>query len=519
MKPDAGFQSDWHRIQMVLNILFCIGFLLAPFPVVFYPAAALFAAGTCYSILTFGTAFFFSTFRYSIFLCLAGVQAAGWVWNAIREYQSLNYNYYDTGSFSNPITNFLAGFGYYNSELQVHGFADHFTPNLLMLAPLYSLFDSGLVLIAVRFLFYLLSFYTLYRYCNYKKIGSGATSFILFFWTVNLGVNNYMGYEFQPSSLIVPLVFLLFELADRQKHLLFGLLALFSLGFKENAAFMLMSVGLYRVFFHRDILSGLSYFLLAFFSIFLIFKIIMPEFSDGGSIHEAMFDPLCCINEKTGFFLTLLTAGGFILLFNPKAMLVLAPSLAVSLLGNRYGAFTFTFHYQDLPLAVTFALLVHLFQNDKQSFWISSLWKPLDFRVFMVVLFSFSFLLHSHSSLTFAKDHKPLKESKEALAAIDRFRENYYKLPYWKTSKIYAQDCLAFNLSNIYTIRSLKSIDQIAAEGGNYFVVICDFAPGRWPIGDQYEPLKTRLREEVSQGRMAEHKSYYPLLIFEKKYN
>jgi hypothetical protein len=136
----------------------------------------------------------------------------------------------------------------------------------------------------------------------------------------------------------------------------------------------------------------------------------------------------------------------------------------------------------------------------------------------MILLFSCSFLIHSNSSLGFAVKNKPSKETKAALEAFSKFRKNYYKLPYWKSSSIYAQDCLGFYLSDIYTIRSLKNRQQISDAKGNYFVILCDFAPGRWPIGDDYDPLKSQLRDEVQKGQIAEHKDYYPLLIFEKKY-
>lgn len=517
MRLEDKYRDIIFQSQIVVNVVFCAGFILSAFPVIFYVLTSVFVAASFISLYFYGVDFYLSTFNYKLFLGLAAAQLSGWSLNIWAEYYSLDFNFYDTGWFSNTISNFRSGYGFYNSELEGHEFSDHFTPNILLFSPFYSYIDSGVVLIIFRLIFFALSFYTIYRYCKFKSIGEGPSAFILFFWSISLGVNNYLGYEFQPSSLIIPFVFLLFELIDRKKYLLFLLVSVFVLGFKENSLLLLFSIGLYRIFFHKDILTGGLICSLAGITAVFLHNILMPLISGLTNANAGILDPFCCLSDKLFFLLLTLASTGFVLMFNLRSMLVLIPSLAVSILGNRSGAFTFTFHYQDLPMAISFCLMIHIFHKYNQTFWPSFLWTNKEFKIFTIILFVGAFFLHSSSPLKFFLSHKPTKETRQAILSLDKFSNAYLKLPYWKSSKVYAQDCLAFNLSRLHNIKSLKGLNQLKSENRDYFIVLCDYASGRWPIDQEYEPLKNYLRQEVDSGRIAEHKNYWPLLVFERK--
>jgi len=45
---------------------------------------------------------------------------------------------------------------------------------------------------------------------------------------------------------------------------------------------------------------------------------------------------------------------------------------------------------------------------------------------------------------------------------------------------------------------------------------LCDASENHWPIGDEYETLKSRLTGETKSGKRKQRLEYLPLLVFEK---
>jgi len=294
-------RENWLQVQYWAFWIFCVGFLGAKSPVVFYLAFSVWTFSSCWGIIAFGFNAFFESFSRKKVLIFFLIQSLGWIYAYYQEYFGLGFNFYDTGILSNPVSNFIAGHGFFNSELQIKELSDHFCPNLLLLSPFYYLWNSPIILILAKFSAYLFSFLTLYRFCRFMKVSEYKTSFVLFLWTVNVGVNNYMDFEFQPSILIVPFVFLLFELVNRQKFIQFCLVGIFIFGFKENAGLVLASIGVYRILYFKEWKTGTLLIGTSFVLTMLIIKVLIPYFGSGQSIHIGMINPFCCPLEKVKF--------------------------------------------------------------------------------------------------------------------------------------------------------------------------------------------------------------------------
>ncbi len=455
---------------------------------------------------------FFSPFKTGIVLSVLAIQILLFAQNIYLEYYSLNYNFFDTGFFWNPIANFSQGHGFYNSELQLSEFADHFCPALLLFfAPLYSSIPDAVLLPIAKIGFIVLSFYLFYRLLTFYGLESGKRNFLLLFWAINVGFVNFMGFEFQSSNLIVPFVFLLFQLFEAKKYLWFALVSLLIISLKENGSLVIISIGFFSVVYLDRIKPGMVLIAVGTILLWSLPKLIMPMLSGVQGANDSAFDPFCCIPDKVNFIMLVLMCSGFILLFHPRALLVLIPAMAGSLLIGRSGAHTLTFHYQDIPLAISYSVLGFLMSKNREL-WPTSISGSADFRVFAAVLFGVAFYQNQYSGNYFVQANTPTDQTFAAIEAMDKFRKDYNG-----TSRIWAQTCLAFYMSSENKIKCIMDANQTIMDAGANYVVLCDAAPGRWPIDADYERLKTLMREDVQKGVRVEHLGYPPLIIFERK--
>ena len=185
--------------------------------------------------------------------------------------------------------------------------------------------------------------------------------------------------------------------------------------------------------------------------------------------------------------------------------------MAGSLLIGRSGAHTLTFHYQDIPLAISYSLLGFLMSKNREL-WPKPISGSADFRVLAAVLFGVAFYQNQYSANYFVQANTPTDQTFAAIEAIDKFRKDYNG-----SSRIWAQSCLAFYMSSENKIKCIMDANQTIMDAGANYVVLCDAAPGRWPIDADYERLKTLMREDVQKGVRVEHLGYPPLIIFERK--
>jgi uncharacterized membrane protein len=326
---------------------------------------------------------------------------------------------------------------------------------------------------------------------------------------------GFMGFEFQPSNLMVPFIFLLFEFLLRNRYIPFILTALFVATLKENAGFLIISLGLFQWLYKGKFKSGLFIAFLGGIILLLVSQILIPYFA-GEWIQASILDPNCCFPQKIHFVLLVLMCSSFFILLYPKALIVLLPSLLTSLLVgmNKAGAFTIEFHYQDIPLCVSFSLLA-LELSKNPDILPKYLMPKLELRIVVSIFLMITFTFMTKSSFLFANSHKITKESKDAISALERFQKDYNTDQ--RDIKIWAQSSLAFNLSSLYNIRCILDANWILADEERNYIILSDASPERWPIYGDYDRLKQTLIDNSEEGSRIAIRGYEPLLIFERK--
>jgi uncharacterized membrane protein len=509
--------DNWIQFNLVLFIFFLAGFHLTFWPKVAELSKILFCLTSLVTLVLYDFSEWIKIFKPRLVLinllaqiCLCGL-------NIVLEYSSLNFNFYDSGWFFNPIANFANGYGFFNSEIGQSEFADHFCPSLILLTPFYLIFPNPVILPVIKFFSYIISTFFLFRFCRILKLDNNYTSFVLFLWSINIGVVNYMGFEFQASNLVIPFILIILICLERNNLLAAYLFGFLSCGFKETAGFALVSIGLIDFLYNENKKRGLVFSSVFFTFSILSIKVLMPLFSGNSQgVNDGIFDPMCCLTEKSNFIFYFLSTVGFLFVFHPKAILIVLPALATSLLGNRPGSHTLAYHYQDMAMVISFALIVKILSINKK--WVSSdIFRNVDLRVFAYVLILVVFWVNTRSFFEFVQTNKPNDKTLLAISQMEKFASDYKELHTNDACKIWTQTCLAFYLSGQKNIKCIMNTNETIMDANPNYVILCDDATGRWPIDADYEQLKVLMRSDVTKGVRIEHMGYAPLIVFERK--
>jgi hypothetical protein len=169
------------------------------------------------------------------------------------------------------------------------------------------------------------------------------------------------------------------------------------------------------------------------------------------------------------------------------------------------------FHYQDIPLTVSFAVVGFLASKSRGG--VTGLIPTFKgagiLAAFGVIVGMYA---NKHSVTNFLIHHSPTEATKAAIESLHRFRKERMA-----KKTVHAQPDLAFYDSGNPAIRCLMNVEVALSDTLPNYVVLCDSSENHWPIGEEgYESLKSRLLQEVASGKRRQRVEYVPLLVFEK---
>lgn len=290
--------------------------------------------------------------RRNVFLFFL-VQLLGWALLIPVEYYAFEFSNFDTSIFASQVLHWKESGEYHSSIMGMHAFADHFTPNLLVFAPLFSLWKSFLWMPIVKVLAWAWSIYLLVglssdvlgKSSRYRYLVPGI-------YLVNQFVANTMLMEFQPSSLAIPLVILAFRRAYQQRLAPLLVVLLLILGFKEHLGVVWISVGLFLALEGRRPWLGSILALFGAVEGLLVYQWLMPLFSDGAIHHDSRIAPFSAIGKKLGLLVQAILSFGGLPLFARYGLLYALPGFVLVLMGGDSVMTSFKHHYHDVGFAL-----------------------------------------------------------------------------------------------------------------------------------------------------------------------
>lgn len=284
---------------------------------------------------------------------------------AIRKHAALESHGSDLGIFVNLFWNLTHGGGWYSGMLERHFFGEHFSPLLILIAPLYRLWPAPECLLAVQSAALALAAWPIYLYAR-SRLGHGAGLVAMYAYFVYPPVLGIALHDFHEVALAVPLLGFAMWWFSRGRTV-FAVLALAGAVLcKEELALTVAGVGGYLLFTRRDWKTGAGLLVAGLAVCFLLVSAVMPAFRGGplpfadryshlvgesGGIlamlwqHPVRLLATCCEADKWRYLLDLLRPLGFLPLLAPFECLPALPTLARNLLSNHEPQFSIYFHY------------------------------------------------------------------------------------------------------------------------------------------------------------------------------
>ena len=301
--------------------------------------------------------------KVTFILLLIG-QTIGWIACCIIGFYSFKFNNFDTGIFANLTYHFFATGHYYSSILEMHGFADHFTPALALLSPLYAIFPSFLLFPMLKIVAYAVAALILADCSGLLLKENSEYRFVVpILFLLNRSVCNWMMMEFQPSSLAIPFFIAALMYAFKENYGRMGICLFVIMPFKEHLGVCWIVTGLYIIFFKRRTGLGITVAVSGIVLSCSIYGWIMPCYAHGPVHHNSRFGPLTLLDRKFQLLINSLLSVSLLPLLQPLAILICIPAFAVSLMSNDKLMTTLDFHYHDVGITALFFFSIYGLKN------------------------------------------------------------------------------------------------------------------------------------------------------------
>jgi uncharacterized membrane protein len=242
----------------------------------------------------------------------------------------------------------------------LNAFGDHTSFILLLVAPLYWLFDSPVTLFVLASLVVGLGALPLYALAREQLGGRWSPLVVALAYLLYPAVEYVSMANFHPESLAMPLALAALLFGFRGQRLRFGLCAGLAALCKEDVALTIFALGLYLAWRGRRrlglITAGLA---LAWLALCLL--VLLPAFNPAGAVYLSLYaggppgswTPLATLQrllepQRLEYLPLLLLPLGLLPLLGPGGLLIALPALLVNLLSARENTATIFYHYSAM---------------------------------------------------------------------------------------------------------------------------------------------------------------------------
>ena len=159
---------------------------------------------------------------------------------SLKKYYAFGYNAFDLAIFNQVFFNTLDG-RWFEMTINLNSYlADHFTPIIILLLPVYKLWPRAETLLILQSIVLGLSAWPLYKISRHVKKNSLFALSIALLWLVNPFVHNANVFEFHLLPLAVFFIFWTFYFYQKDSYKLFILFLVLSLLVREDIALILV---------------------------------------------------------------------------------------------------------------------------------------------------------------------------------------------------------------------------------------------------------------------------------------
>ncbi len=284
----------------------------------------------------------------------------------IYKYDAWQYGLWDFGIYESIMHNMVTGGG---MMVDFRGKFDHFSPVLLLLAPIYAIFRHGYVLVVVQALSMALAAWPLYRFAQHYFPRNNTPLLVAAIYLLNPYFSRLVLFDFHIECLFPLLFFSAFALYAARRWKFFLLLLACAPLIKEDFVVPVAACGLYFCCFTRRRTWGTILIAAALLWTVFVLKIYYPHllgmeywhygrYELSGSSILRMMKQFFSVTSLTVLISVLLPAA-FLPAAHWKSLLaILLPTIGIQLISTSFQQTLLADHYGSAVLAVVPVLAV-----------------------------------------------------------------------------------------------------------------------------------------------------------------
>lgn len=166
----------------------------------------------------------------------------------------------------------------FSSLLDFHPWGDHLTPSLLLLSPLYWLWDNVAILLLFQAFFAAFGAVPVFLLAKKTTNCSLVSAILSFAYLAFFGIQNALAFDFHPIVLATTLLAWLFYFYETKRTFWFWATLIIFLGLQENFALTTFALGIYFAFKDKKLFPGVIVSLLGIGWFLLAVFILTPHF-------------------------------------------------------------------------------------------------------------------------------------------------------------------------------------------------------------------------------------------------
>ena len=278
----------------------------------------------------------------------------------------------DTGNYSNFAWAILHGEGFRGSVLGRHQLGEHFSPVMMLIAPLYLLWQSAYVLMTVQAAAVAGAIVFTLRFADRQlrdaavddpRLRFGASALLLVLFLTYPPLLATWKTQFQPIELGMPLVVLCVMLMHARRDRWLALATLFLLITRESSPLAVVGLAIYAAMALRRFRLAIVLLVVAGVWAAVTMGMIMPYFRAGAHWpHLSLIGPGARWNQKTVYLAVMLLGLGPLPFLGRPALIATAaalPGILLNLIVSRQTQITFVGHYDAQTAPFLMLAAVH----------------------------------------------------------------------------------------------------------------------------------------------------------------
>ncbi len=318
-------------------------------------------------------------------------------YTAIRQHNAYNTTLFDLGIFDQVVWNTAHGRLFESSIKGFNFLGDHFSPILVLAAPLYYIWSDARMLLILQTLLLAIGVFPIYLIARREFKENSIALLFAFIYLAYPALGYLNMFDFHPIAISVPFLAWAFYFFKTDRWGPFYSCITGALLCKEEIAIIVAFFGIFIWIKTRNFKKGIPVFGLGLFYFILIMFFIIPEFGKGqflyyvryshlgANIREIaktiVFHPIyslaCSFTlKKLANFAFIFLALGFAPFFSPLHLLPVLPTLAYSYLSNY--PLQFDVRYQYTAPMIPFLVFAAMYGTKNILGWLQKdIWKKI----------------------------------------------------------------------------------------------------------------------------------------------